>query len=91
MLLLSPRWDAGQRLAMGLLLKLYAAGRNTALGATAEERFSAAGGVSDQLVDAYKWVAVMLLCVFTRTGCIALPGYIKTTPPHTMATPCTPH
>lgn len=50
------RWEAGQRLAKALLLKLYSAASNTAGGGTREERLAAAGGVSDDLVSAYRSV-----------------------------------
>lgn len=49
------RWDAGQRLARNLLLKLYDAARDSgAGGGELDDRLLAAGGVSDALVAAYR-------------------------------------
>lgn len=49
------RWEAGQRLAKKLLLKLYAAAASNSNG-TVEERCLAAGGVQDNLVEAFRSV-----------------------------------
>ena len=50
------RWEAGQRLAMKLLLKLYDAASQGAAGSSLEDKLAAAGGVSQDLVNAYKAV-----------------------------------
>ncbi|KAK9814410.1 hypothetical protein WJX72_005522 [[Myrmecia] bisecta] len=50
------RWEAGQRLAKNLLLKLYAAAMDTSKGASLEERVQSAGGVTSGFADAFKAV-----------------------------------
>lgn len=50
------RWDAGQKLAMKLLLKLYRCAQDSSKGATLEERVMASGGVPHSFLESLRKV-----------------------------------